>query len=143
MRRVELSRTLRMKELSVGAKGDFSFVVEKEHLANNFKDSILPPVLSTPVMIAAMENAALNAVKDQLERGETCLGTKIDVAHLRATPVGQQVTAKAELVRVENRRLYFNVIAHDETEKIGEGAHQRSVVESADIERRLEEKSAR
>jgi len=77
-----------MRPVPVGAKGSFTLVVAPAHLASNFKDAMLPPVLSTPVMIMVMENAALNALKPYLEPGESAVGTRIDVRHIAATPVG-------------------------------------------------------
>ncbi len=71
-----------MQRIPVGAKGRFSLVVAPEHLANRFKDAMLPPVLATPVMIMAMENAALNAIKPYLDASESALGTRVDVRHL-------------------------------------------------------------
>ncbi|MGY2985462.1 thioesterase family protein [Bradyrhizobium sp. USDA 4508] len=88
-----------MKRISTGTTGRFTLVVKPEHLANRFKDSILPPVLATPVMIMAMENAALNAVRDYLEPGESVVGTMVNVQHLAATVVGQTVTAMAEVTQ--------------------------------------------
>ena len=77
-----------MRPVPIGAKGSFTLVVQPQHLANHFKDAILPPVLSTPVMIMIMENAALNALKAYLEPGESALGTRVDIRHLAATPAG-------------------------------------------------------
>ncbi|MDE2353992.1 MAG: thioesterase, partial [Betaproteobacteria bacterium] len=77
-----------MKPIPVGARGSFSLVVTAEHLANRFKDSMLPAVLATPVMVLIMENAALNAIKPYLEGDESAVGTRVDVIHLAATPVG-------------------------------------------------------
>src|SRR5437867_247751 len=74
-----------------GTIGTASLTVAQEHLANRLKDVILPPVLATPVMIMVMENAALNALKPYLGSGETPVGTRIDVCHLAATPVGRTV----------------------------------------------------
>jgi fluoroacetyl-CoA thioesterase len=85
----------------------------------------------------AMENAALNAIRPFLEPSETALGTVVDVRHLAATPVGQRVRADAEVTAVDGRRIQFAVSAHDETEEIGRGTHQRMIVDYARIERRL------
>ena len=126
-----------MRTIPLGAKGSFTLVVRPEHLASQFKDAILPPVLATPVMILTMENAALNAVRPFLEPGESAVGTAIDVRHLAPTPVGQQVTAEAEVTAVEGRRIEFKVSARDQVEEIGRGTHERMVVESSRIERRL------
>ena len=126
-----------MRPIPPGAKGSFTFVVTPAQLASQFKDATLPPVLATPVMIMAMENAALNAIRPFLEPSETALGTAVDVRHLAATPVGQRVRAEAQVTMVEGRRVEFMVSARDETEEIGRGAHQRMVVDYARIERRL------
>lgn len=117
-----------MKAIPIGAKGSFSLVVRPEHLANQFKDSVLPPVLATPVMIMIMENAALNVVKAYLEADESALGTHVDVKHLAATPAGRRVSGEAELTAVEGRRLAFRVRAMDEAGIIGEGVHERMVI---------------
>src|SRR5512132_3064821 len=102
-----------MQPIPIGAKGSFTLVVGPDHLANRFKDAMLPPVLATPIMIMAMENAALNAIKPFLEAGESAVGTRVDVRHLAATPVGRRVTSKAEVTKVEGRRLEFKVQAND------------------------------
>ncbi|QDW36120.1 thioesterase [Bradyrhizobium sp. KBS0727] len=130
-----------MLEIPLGANGAFTLIVAPEHLANRFKDSILPPVLATPLMILAMENAALNAIRNYLEPGESALGTAVDIRHLAATPVGQRVTAKAEVTLVEGKRIVFAVIAHDEVEEIGRGTHERMLVDLRRLTRRLEGKS--
>ena len=75
-----------------GAKGSFNLLVQPEHLANRFKDAILPPVFATPVMIMVMENAALNAIRAYLYPGESAVGTAVNVRHLVATPVGRLVS---------------------------------------------------
>jgi fluoroacetyl-CoA thioesterase len=80
-----------MHAIPLGAKGIFTLVVAPEHLANRFKDAMLPPVLATPIMVLAMENAALDAVRAYLEPGESALGTVVDIRHLAATPVGQHL----------------------------------------------------
>ncbi len=126
-----------MKPIPVGAKGSFTLVVRPDQLANNFKDSTLPPVLSTPVMIMIMENAALNAIKAYLDPGESAVGTSVDIRHLAATPVGKRVTGEAEVTKVEGRRVTFTVRAADEHEEIGNGTHERAVVNLAKIAERL------
>ncbi|MDH2384120.1 hotdog domain-containing protein [Bradyrhizobium sp. CER78] len=132
-----------MKAVPIGATGRFALVVKPEHLANRVKDSILPPVLATPVMIMAMENAALNAVRGYLEPGESVVGTLVNVQHLTATTVGQTVTATAEVTAVEGRRIAFVVSASDEIEQIGKGTHERMLVEVARLQQRLDAKIAR
>ena len=130
-----------MRAIPLGTKGSFAMMVQPQHLANRFKDAILPPVLATPVMILIMENAALNAVKPYIEPGESVVGTAIDIRHLAATPVGHQARAEAEVTKAEGGRIWFTVTAWDESEMIGSGTHERMVVDLAHIARRLEKKA--
>ena len=131
-----------MKEIPVGAKGRFALVVQPEHLANRFKDSALPPVLATPVLIMVMENAALNAIKAYLEPGESAVGTRVDIRHLAPTPAGVRVVGEAEVTRVDGRRVGFAVRATDDTEEIGAGTHERVIVDLARLATRLDAKRA-
>ena len=131
-----------MQPVPIGTKGSFSIIVRPEHLASNFKDAMLPPVLSTPVMIMIMENAALNALKAYLDPGESVVGTRIDVRHLAATPVGKRVTGEAIVTKVEGRRIMFDVRARDEVEEIGTGTHERALVTLAKIAARLKAKQS-
>jgi fluoroacetyl-CoA thioesterase len=85
-----------MRQIPLGAKGTFTLRVLPEHLANQFKDTMLPQVLATPVMIPIMENAALNAIRPFLDLSESAVGTAIDVRRLAATPAGHDVRAEAE-----------------------------------------------
>jgi fluoroacetyl-CoA thioesterase len=121
-----------MKTIPAGTKGSFTLRVAREHLANRFKDATLPPVLATPVMIMVMENAALNALKPYLDKGESAVGTDIAVRHLAATPPGRLVRAEAEVVRAQGRRIEFAVRAFEEEKLIGSGTHARVVI---DVER--------
>ena len=130
-----------MREISLRTKGTFSLRVKPEHLANRFKDPLLPQVLATPMMVLMMENAALAAIRPYLDAGESAVGTAIDVRHLAATPVGHEVRAEAEVVNVEGKRIEFKVSAHDETEEIGRGTHQRMVIDLASFNERLAKKS--
>src|ERR1700737_5628384 len=100
-----------MKPIPDGAQGRYVHRVESAHLANRFKDSILPPVFSTPYLILIMENAALNAIKEYLQPGESAVGTHVDVRHLVATPVGREGTGHAEVIGTEGRRIDFRIWA--------------------------------
>ncbi len=130
-----------MHTIPVGAKGAFALVVTPEHLANRFKDAMLPPVLATPIMIMMMENAALNAIKPYLDANESALGTRVDVRHLAATPVGRSVMANAEVIAVDGRRVEFRLNATDGTEEIGSGIHERMIIDRAKFAERLKAKS--
>ena len=113
--------------ISVGAVGTASTVVTPENTAAAVGSGALP-VFATPYMIALMENAACNAIADGLEEGQSSVGTKLDVSHDAATPVGMHVTAKAELVEVDRRRLVFRVTAEDDAGPIGQGTHERFLI---------------
>ena len=87
-------------------------------------------VYATPSMLALIEKAACVALKGVLNDGETSVGTLLNVKHIAATPVGMRVSATAELIERDGRRLVFNVTANDECGLIGEGTHERFVVNS-------------
>lgn len=90
----------------------------------------LHDVLSTPAMIALMEQTAMKAVEACLNEGEGTVGTEVNVKHLKATPVGRVVTCTATLTGVNGRRLQFHVEASDDTGKIGEGTHERFIIDN-------------
>jgi fluoroacetyl-CoA thioesterase len=127
----------RMRPIPLGTKGTYTLTVLPQHLASQFKDAILPPVFATPVMLLFMENAALNAVRSFLEPGESVVGTGANLQHIAATPVGHRVTAEAEVTKVEGRRIEFKVSARDETEEIGRGTHERTVVDLERLYKRI------
>jgi fluoroacetyl-CoA thioesterase len=118
-----------MKPVPPGATGSCSLAVAPEHLASNVKSASLPPVLSTPTMILMMENAAQAALEPFFEDGESAVGSRVDVRHLAATPVGHQVTASARVTAVQGRRISFEVRAVDGSELIGEGTHERTLID--------------
>lgn len=120
-----------MRPIPPGTTGSYSMVVSAEHLASRFKDPTLPPVLATPMMILAMENAALAAMRPFLEPGETAVGSHVDVRHLAATPAGRKVTATAEVTQVSGRRIAFLVRASDDERLIGSGTHERILIDIA------------
>jgi fluoroacetyl-CoA thioesterase len=130
-----------MRQIPLGTRATFTLRVLPEHLANRFKDAMLPQVLATPVMVLIMENAALNAIRPFLDLGESAVGTAIDVRHLAATPVGHEVRAEAEVIKVEGKRIEFKVSASDEIEEIGSGTHQRIVIDLGAFNGRLARKS--
>jgi fluoroacetyl-CoA thioesterase len=108
-----------VRQIPLGAKGSFNLLVQPEHLANRFKDAILPSVFATPVMIMVMENAALNAIRAYLDPGESAVGTAVNVRHLAATPVGRLVTGEAEVTKVDGRQIEFTVRATEVPRKSG------------------------
>ena len=100
-------------------------------------------VLATPVMVSLMEEAALNAVEGLLPAGYQTVGTRLDITHTAATPVRMHVTARAVLTGIDGRRLTFHVSARDEKETIGEGMHERIVVNVARFDQRAQEKAGK
>lgn len=100
-------------------------------------------VLATPVLVMLLEEAALNAVEGLLPAGHQTVGTRLDVSHTAATPVGMRVYAHAEVSRVEGRKLVFRVWAEDEVECIGEGTHERIIVNVGRFDVRTQDKVAR
>src|SRR5262245_61308330 len=104
--------------LSVGMVGELSTTVDSSQVAAGVGSGGLA-VFSTPSMIALMEGAALNLVQPHVPAGQTTVGTRVDVRHLAATPAGDQVRARVELVEIDGRRLVFHVEAFDSTERVG------------------------
>jgi len=115
-------------------------IVGKEHLANELGSGDVK-VLATPMMIALMEAAALDAVRDYLDAGWTTVGSRVDVEHLRPTPLGARVTAEAVLVRREDRVLEFAVQAWDGMGVIGQGTHRRHLIDEEKFMASLEGKT--
>lgn len=127
--------------LSPGAKGRAELIVGTEHTAAHVGSGKIA-VLATPVMVNLMEAAALAAVETRLPNGYQTLGIHLNVSHVAATPVGMSVHARAELIEVDGRRLTFQVSAEDEHELIGEGTHERIIVDVARFDRRVLEKTS-
>ncbi|HOM42947.1 MAG TPA: thioesterase family protein [Bacillota bacterium] len=100
-------------------------------------------VFATPMMVALMENAALNAVDPHLGEDSATVGLSLNVKHLAATPVGMKVTAAAELIGIEGKKLTFKVEAYDEQEKIGEGIHERYIIKLSKFLERAAQKTSK
>lgn len=116
-----------MTELKTGLVGRAETIVTESNTAIAIGSGALP-VFSTPHMIALMENASMNAIAPCLEDGQGSVGTKIDVAHVAATPMGMTVRAESTITRIEGRMLSFEVRAWAGDELIGEGTHQRCII---------------
>ncbi|MEQ1516098.1 MAG: thioesterase family protein [Usitatibacteraceae bacterium] len=127
--------------IALGATGTKSILVAEEHTAP-FVGSGRVRVLATPVMINLFEAAALDAIEHLLPEGHQSLGTHLDVTHIAATPVGMGVTATAEVIGVEGRVVKFKVSARDARDLIGEGVHDRVVVNVTKFDLRVQEKIA-
>jgi fluoroacetyl-CoA thioesterase len=128
-----------MSELAPGIVKELNVTVGPEMTARHL-GSGSAAVLATPHMIALMEGAAQQSVAPYLADGQSTVGVHVDVRHLAATPLGMQVRVRAELMAVDGRKLTFKVEAFDASEKIGEGVHERFVIDLARFEDRLKRK---
>jgi predicted thioesterase len=126
--------------LKPGLIGEKVEAVTENNTAESWGSGGLP-VYATPAMIALMEGAAVNAVDKLLPAGWSTVGTALDVQHLSATPAGLEVTAAAELLEVDGRRLLFKVEAFDRAGKTGEGTHERFIVENERFLEKVTKKS--
>jgi len=130
-----------LSSLRPGLTGSADLLVGVEHTAPSIGSGLVP-VLATPVMINVIEAAALAAVERLLPAGHQSLGIHLDVRHFAATPIGMRVRATAELIAVDDRTLSFRVEARDDKEPIGDGTHQRVVVNVARFDQRVQRKVA-
>ena len=128
--------------LELGIKGSSSCTVTQDLTAKALRSGGLD-VFATPIMIALMEEASLVSVRPYLEPGMDTVGTRLDVSHLSPTPVGMKVTAESELVEIDRRRLVFAVKAYDESGLIGEGTHERFIVDMDKFTAKCEAKLAK
>jgi predicted thioesterase len=117
-----------------------TYIVQFNDTARSSGGETLPVVLSTPRMIGLMEFTCQLLVLPHLAEGQTSVGSLVNIRHLAATPEGMTVRLRAELVEVDRRRLRFKVEAWDALEKIGEGEHERFIIDKDRFETRLEEK---
>jgi predicted thioesterase len=128
-------------DIPIGASASKSVIVTRELTVAHFHPN-MPEVYGTPLMIYLMEVAAADAIQKYLPEGWVSVGVAVDVKHLAATPVGLTVTARAEVVSVEDRAVTFAVEAHDGIEKIGEGQHVRAPVHLEQFVQRVKVKSS-
>jgi fluoroacetyl-CoA thioesterase len=133
--------TIDLSQLQAGLTGSAELLVGVEHTAPSIGSGLVP-VLATPVMINVIEAAALAAVEHLLPAGHQSLGIHLDIRHFAATPIGMRVRATAELIAVDGRTLTFRVAARDDKEPIGDGSHQRVVVNVARFDQRVQRKLA-
>jgi fluoroacetyl-CoA thioesterase len=127
--------------IEIGKVREESIVVD-DRVAISFLGPQGPRVLSTPQMIAHMEMVSRNMLVEMLEPGKDSVGTIVNVKHLGAAPMGAKVTFRSRLISVEDRRATFEVEAFDETEKIGEGLHERFIITVANFAEKMRNKFA-
>lgn len=126
-------------QLKQGLVGRAALVVAEDHTAPRVGSGRVR-VLATPVMINLIEAAALAAIENLLPAGHQSLGTVLNVRHIAATPVGMRVEATAEVLEIDGRTIRFRVEARDEKELIGDGTHERVVVNVAKFDQRIQRK---
>ena len=126
--------------LKTGITGEREEKVTTENVASKYGSGIVA-VYSTPAMVGLMEGASLHCVAPLLPEGWSTVGMSVEIKHLAATPIGMTARAKAELITVEGRKLVFKVEAFDDKEKIGEGIHERYIIDMGKFMARVEEKA--
>jgi predicted thioesterase len=131
-----------IEPIQTGMKYEKTFQVEERHTASHVGSGDLS-VLATPSMIAFMEYVARDLLAQHLPPGNSSVGVSLDVRHLAATPVGQTVRVACEVIEVDGRRVSFAVEAWDAIEKVGEGRHQRVIIDAARFLERIEAKRQR
>ena len=113
--------------METGIKGHIEVIVDEKNIASSLGSGAVD-VFATPCLIGIMEEASQTSVAPYLEEGMTTVGTKLNVSHDAATPVGMKVRAESELIEIDGRRLVFDVKAYDECGLIGQGIHERFIV---------------
>ncbi len=129
-----------MTEIVPGLKNEMQYIVEEKHTAQHLGSGGVP-VLATPMMIAWMEETSRGVVEPRLPQGQLTVGSHLDIRHLAPTPVGKRVTVRAELLSIEGRKLTFRVEARDEQEQVGQGTHERFIIDMAKFGQRVANKS--
>jgi len=120
----------------IGKIGTANVVVSEKNTALAVGSGSLN-VFSTPMMIALMEEAACNALTDCLEGGQTSVGTKINIEHVAASPIGAEVTATAKVTAIDGRKISFELTANEGLKEIGKGTHDRFIVDAEKFMSRL------
>jgi fluoroacetyl-CoA thioesterase len=123
-----------------GLRGEVRLVVAEEHTAKHL-GSGSAQVLATPLMVLLMERAGVAAVDHLLPQGYRTVGVHLDIRHLAPTPIGLEVKATAELIEVQGRRLTFRVEVHDSLEAVGQGTHERAIIDVQRFGERVAQKA--
>lgn len=126
--------------LTIGIKGKEEVLVSEANSAKSMGSGLLD-VFATPAMVALMELTAWKSVAPYLEEGSGTVGTRLDVTHDAATPLGMKVWCESELVEVDGRRLVFEVTAYDEKGRIGGGLHERFIVNNEKFQAKANKKA--
>ena len=132
-------RKMSTNMLELGIKGRQEEIVTEDLTASHIGSGTVR-VFATPMMVALMERTSRLSVKPYLEEGQETVGTRVDVSHVSSTPVGLKVWCESEVVEIDRRRVVFKVAAYDEKGLIGEGTHERFVIDVARFQAKTEEK---
>jgi len=124
--------------MKIGESLEKSFLVKPEHSASSVSSGAVY-VLSTPMMIAFMEDVSFTLAQRYLETGKTTVGFHVDVKHLAPAPIGKEVKVKSTLVEVNGNKLKFKVEAYYKDKKIGDGIHERVIVDEKEFMKKVEE----
>ena len=125
--------------MEIGIKGHAEVLVDETNIASRLGSGVVD-VFATPCLIALMEEASKTSVAPYLDEGMTTVGTKLNVSHDAATPIGMKVWADSELIEIDGRRLVFSVKAYDKCGLVGQGTHERFIVR---LERFMEKAAAK
>ncbi len=125
--------------VEIGIKGRQDEIVTEELTASHIGSGAVR-VFATPMMISLMEKTCQRSVVPYLEEGQETVGTKVDIAHVSSTPIGMKVWCESELIDIDRRRLVFKVAAYDEKGLIGEGRHERFIIDIARFKEKTESK---
>jgi predicted thioesterase len=130
-----------MSELKTGIKGTQKVIVSASNTAKTMGSGTLD-VFATPALIALMEETSWRSVADQLEEGSGTVGTMLNVKHTAPTPLGMEVTCESELIEVDGRRLVFSLRAYDAQGTVGEGTHERFIIQNEKFQQKANAKKA-
>ncbi|MDY3360839.1 MAG: thioesterase family protein [Clostridium celatum] len=125
--------------IKVGITGETKDVVNESNIAKTLRSGELK-VYATPAMVALMEEAAYKSIQDELEEGKGSVGILMNIKHLTSTPIGMEVIAKSELIEIDRKRMVFKVEAFDERGKIGEGIHERFIIDNEQFQNKTDNK---
>ncbi|EKY22247.1 thioesterase family protein [Clostridium celatum] len=125
--------------IKVGITGETKDVVNESNIAKTLRSGELK-VYATPAMVALMEEAAYKSIQDELEEGKGSVGILMNIKHLTSTPIGMEVIAKSELIEIDRKRMVFKIEAFDERGKIGEGIHERFIIDNEEFQNKTDNK---
>ncbi|MET3617969.1 putative thioesterase [Peptoniphilus olsenii] len=125
--------------MKIGIKKTKTLKVNKDNTAEKLKSGTLA-VFATPAMIALIEETAWTSVAPYLENGQATVGTNLNIAHISATPLDMEIKCETELIEIDKRKLVFDAKVYDEKGLIGEGTHERFIIDSDKFLQKAESK---